>query len=346
VTADRGGSETTPRRGAAPPAPRRRLLVAMTVGGRAAAEVDGLRRALGGSGLGRIDPHITLVPPVNVREENVVDVLRLVRSVAPDDPAEVQIGPARTFAPRTPVVYLEVSGDTARIAALARRLAIPPLVPKVARSERPFVPHITIGGRVARARIVAALEMLADFRLAVTLSTLVLCEQDDVAPRHPWRIIADVVLGSGSTVGRGGREIAFVVSTILDPEAAAWADATPGEDGVGSGVASAAADAPFVLTAYATDRPIGVVVGSVRGSTVEISRLRVDENRRNEGIGGQLVRALERSAAGRGWTRIVFSAVADGPVEGFLCHLGYGRTTLFTGTPDVPPRVALERSVG
>jgi 2'-5' RNA ligase/GNAT superfamily N-acetyltransferase len=315
----------------------------MTVAGDAAREIDGLRRALGGSGLGRIDPHVTLVPPVNVREEDLVDVLRLVRGVAAADPAEVVLGPARTFAPRTPVVYLEVGGDTARITDLRRRLSQPPLVPGVARPERPFVPHVTIGGRVDRARIAGALAMLDEFKLSVSLATVVLCEQDVAAPRHPWHVIADVALGSGATVGRGGRELVFVGSTILDPETAEWAQATPGEEPPGPEV-DEAAGARFVLVAYAGGRPVGAVVGSVAGATVEVHRIRVDAGRRGEGIGGQLVAAAERAAAGRGCTRVVFAAPADGPVERFLAHRGYVREAVFAGDSR-DPRVTLGRSV-
>jgi len=342
VTAGRG-SAPAGGPGRAAPATRRRLLVAMTVAGGAAREVDGLRRALGGSGLGRIDPHVTLVPPVNVREEDLVDVLRLVRAVAAADPVEVVLGPARTFAPRTPVVYLEVGGDTARIADLRRRLSQPPLVPGVARPERPFVPHVTIGGRVDRARIAGALAMLDEFRLPVSLATVVLCEQDVAAPRHPWHVIADVALGSGATVGRGGRELVFVGSTILDPETAEWAQATPGEEPPGP-EKDEAAGVRFVLVAYAGGRPVGAVVGSVRGATVEVHRIGVDAGRRGEGIGGQLVAAAERAAAGRGCTRVVFAATADGPVERFLAHRGYVREAVFAGDSR-DPRVTLGRSV-
>ncbi|MGD0895352.1 MAG: GNAT family N-acetyltransferase [Acidimicrobiales bacterium] len=342
MTAGRGSAPAGgPRRAA--PATRRRLLVAMTVAGDAAREIDGLRRALGGSGLGRIDPHVTLVPPVNVREEDLVDVLRLVRGVAAADPAEVVLGPARTFAPRTPVVYLEVGGDTARIADLRRRLSQPPLVPGVARPERPFVPHVTIGGRVDRARIAGALAMLDEFKLPVSLATVVLCEQDVAAPRHPWHVIADVALGSGATVGRGGRELVFVGSTILDPETAEWAQATPGEEPPGP-EKDEAAGARFVLVAYAGGRPVGAVVGSVAGATVEVHRIRLDAGRRGEGIGGQLVAAAERAAAGRGCTRVVFAATADGPVERFLAHRGYVREAVFAGDSR-DPRVTLGRSV-
>jgi len=343
VTAGRGPTPAGVPGRAGAPATRRRLLVAMTVAGDAAREIDGLRRALGGSGLGRIDPHVTLVPPVNVREEDLVDVLRLVRGVAAADPAEVVLGPARTFAPRTPVVYLEVGGDTSRIVALRRRLSQPPLVPGVARPERPFVPHVTIGGRVDRARIAGALAMLDEFRLPVSLATVVLCEQDVAAPRHPWHVIADVALGSGATVGRGGRELVFVGSTILDPETAEWAQATPGEEPPGP-EKDEAAGARFVLVAYAGGRPVGAVVGSVAGATVEVHRIRLDAGRRGEGIGGQLVAAAERAAAGRGCTRVVFAATADGPVERFLAHRGYVREAVFAGDSR-DPRVTLGRSV-
>ena len=336
--------DQVPRRGVARSANRRRLLVALTLAGRQAAEVDGLRRSLGGSGLGRIDPHLTLVPPVNVRTEDFDQVLRLIRSVAMEQPVEVRLGPARTFAPRTPVVYLDVAGDTARIADLRRRLVVAPLVPAVARHERPFVPHVTIGGRVAGPKIAAAVAMLAEFRLAMELSTVALCEQDEIAPRRPWRVIADVVLGSGSTVGRGGREISFVGSTILDPEVAAWAALTPGEDAIGEGATTPSAEDPFVLVAYEAERPVGAVVGSLHGPTVEIHKVRVGENRRNEGIGGQLVRGLERAVATRGCSRVAFVAFADGPLDGFLSHLGYAPTAMRKGR-DGEDRVTLERLI-
>jgi 2'-5' RNA ligase/GNAT superfamily N-acetyltransferase len=346
VTVGHGVADVEPRRRAVRAETRRRLLVALSVTGREAAEIDGLRRALGGSGLGRIAPHITLVPPVNVREDSVVDALRLVRAVAAEDPAEVLIGPAGTFAPRTPVVYLRVGGETARIADLRRRLAAPPLVPVGPREQRPFVPHITIGGRLDKAKIVAAVATLAGFELAATLARVELCQQDEQAPRHPWRVIADVILGSGTTAGRGGREVTFVGSTRLDPETAVWADATPGEDAACDEAPTEAVENPFVLTAYATARPVGAVVGAVAGPTVRIGWLRIDENRRDEGIGRQLVRAAERAAAARGCPRVVFLAEAGGAIEGFLGHLGYTRAALLDPRRDEQPRVAMERFVG
>ena len=98
--------------------PRRRLGVALLVPPPVAVEVDGLRRALGDPSRRRIPPHLTLVPPVNVREEDLgaaLDVLRRAARAVP--PLDLRLGPAATFHPVNPVVYLAVGGA---VAALGR----------------------------------------------------------------------------------------------------------------------------------------------------------------------------------------------------------------------------------
>ena len=67
-----------------------------------AAEVDGLRRACGDGAIDRVPPHITLVPPVNVREDDVPAAVAVLRSAAARAaPLELTIGPVATFAPPT-----------------------------------------------------------------------------------------------------------------------------------------------------------------------------------------------------------------------------------------------------
>src|ERR671922_1484794 len=108
--------------------PRQRLGVALLVPGPAAAEIDGLRRALGDGALGRIPAHLTLVPPVNVPVERVPAALTVLRSAgaAAGGPLRLQLGPAATFQPVTPVVYLEVGGDVDRLVALRDGVFRPP----------------------------------------------------------------------------------------------------------------------------------------------------------------------------------------------------------------------------
>src|SRR3954451_4649061 len=91
--------------------PRVRLASALLVPEPYATEIDGLRRAMGES-LERVPPHITLVPPVNVRDEDLGEVFASLRRscAAVAESFTVTIGPAVTFHPVNPVVYLDVTG--------------------------------------------------------------------------------------------------------------------------------------------------------------------------------------------------------------------------------------------
>ena len=62
--------------------PKHRLGVVLLVPQPAAAEIDGLRRAVGDGALGRVPTHLTLVPPVNVRHDRLADALARLRLAA------------------------------------------------------------------------------------------------------------------------------------------------------------------------------------------------------------------------------------------------------------------------
>jgi hypothetical protein len=64
---------------------RRRLGVVLLVPDPVRREIDGLRRALGAGSLGRVPAHLTLVPPVNVREDDLEAGLRHLGDVGQDD---------------------------------------------------------------------------------------------------------------------------------------------------------------------------------------------------------------------------------------------------------------------
>ena len=60
--------------------------------------VDGLRRAFGDPALERVAPHVTLVPPVNVAERDLVEVLAILRRAAGQArPLELTLGPVAAF---------------------------------------------------------------------------------------------------------------------------------------------------------------------------------------------------------------------------------------------------------
>ena len=94
---------------------RRRLGVVILVPARAAAEIDGMRRACGDRALERVPPHLTLVPPVNVTETRLSEALaRLRDAAARTSPFTLELGPVASFVPDSPTLYLAVGGATRR----------------------------------------------------------------------------------------------------------------------------------------------------------------------------------------------------------------------------------------
>lgn len=165
-----------------------RLGVALLLPSDIAAEVDGLRRALGDGALGRIPPHITLVPPVNVREEQIDEAFAVLRrAAATTPPLAVSLGPPATFLPHNPVLYLRVGGDHALLRTLRNAVFVEPL-------ERPltwpWVPHVTIADDAAPERIDAALVALQDFVVEATFHSVHLLREN---PGRVWEPVANAL---------------------------------------------------------------------------------------------------------------------------------------------------------
>ena len=170
---------------------RRRLGVALLLPDPAATEVDGLRRALGDGSLGRIPAHLTLVPPVNVRADDMPAALDLLRRAATQTrPLDLRLGPATTFLPVTPVVYLGVHGDVAALHALRGRVFHPPLERPLTRA---FVPHVTLADELDPDRIPAVVAALADYVVDVRFESVDLLEE---GRGRVWRPIADARFSS------------------------------------------------------------------------------------------------------------------------------------------------------
>ena len=125
--------------------PRLRFGVALLVPAPWAAEVDGLRRALGSRDLERVPPHLTLVPPVNVHVERVGQALAVLRRAAAQvRPFRLRLGPVTTFAPVTPTLHLGVDGEPSAVEAL-HRLRGAAFAPPLERSLTfEFQPHVTL----------------------------------------------------------------------------------------------------------------------------------------------------------------------------------------------------------
>ncbi len=153
---------------------RRRFAVALVVPAPAAVEIDGLRRALGDRQLGRIDPHITVIPPINLHDDELVEALAIVDAAASGRrPVQLTLGPVATFGSASPV----------------RFLAVDPWEPVTALYEacwtgvldrerrRPFHPHVTVdidGGPTEGED--PAIELLAGFCVEVVIDRITVLE--------------------------------------------------------------------------------------------------------------------------------------------------------------------------
>lgn len=141
-------------------------------------EIDGIRRALGDRQLGRIDPHITVIPPINLHDEELTDALTVVHAAAAAAaPMALTLGPVTTFSPSSPVRFLAVE-PWAPVTALhdACRQGV------LERPEkRPFHPHVTVdidGGVVGGPD--PAGDLLAGYRVEVDIDRVTVLEHVEV----------------------------------------------------------------------------------------------------------------------------------------------------------------------
>ena len=322
---------------------RRRLTVALVVTGALANEIDGMRRALGAKALERIAPHCTVIPPVNVREDCLEEVLADVRrAAAKSAPIAVNLGPPDTFWPRTPVLYLAVSGDLEALASLRSDLGTGPLAPPPARPVRQFVPHLSLDQRIDPGRLAHALEALADYRATYCFECVSVLEQD---ADHRWRPMADTALARPRVVGRGSLDLELSLVEQPDPVIAAWAEEQWSgyrRERYGPGVQPFAR---YAIVARAGGRPVGFADGEVRGPVLRLGRLIVRPEWRNQGVGSHLLRAVERLGLERGCARVRLEALAGGRAQSFYSGRGYAAVTVLPRWTEERDFVLMERAL-
>jgi 2'-5' RNA ligase len=290
---------------------RQRLGVVLLVPQPLATQIDGVRRALGDGAFGRIEPHITLVPPVNVAERDLPMAFSIVRNAAASvAPLTLRLGPVDTFAPVNPVAYLRVRGEDQVLDAL-ERLRVGCLQGPLERtSDHEFVPHVTVADDLAPERLDAAASVLADLRADVTFDRVhVLAE----LPGRIWRSVADAPLGERpATVGRGSLPLDLVESGRPDVEAAAllaFEESTAGT--------------PFALTAYREGQVVAAAWGWSARGVLELADLAVAAEHRGQGIGRHLVAAVDALARRRACTLVGASAPAGGAAAALLAAAGF-----------------------
>jgi len=270
---------------------RTRVGVVLLVPDPWAAEVDGLRRACGDSSLGLIAPHITLISPINVRDDQLDDVLEGVRATAASfPPLRLQLLGAKTFAPSTLVAYLAVGGDADRLLELRRRLVTGPLE----RPDRyPYVPHVTVVADQPAQRLASVVAALEDYRVDITVSGIhVLRQHDD----RIWRPLSHARFAEPAVIGRGGLPLELIVSDLPLRDRDGWCIAARRDRSV-----------------------VGQASGHIEGTRCLVDSFWVDAP--GEGIGSHLLAAVESLAASRDCTHLMH--LADNQARGFWVHRGW-----------------------
>lgn len=276
---------------------RRRLGVAVVLDPPLADEIEGLRRALGDPSLARIPPHVTLVPPVNVRAADLPAALQRLRAAAAgvSGPLRLTFGSVSTFLPANPVLYLAVGGDLPGLRDLRDSVFGPPLEREL---SWPWVPHLTLADGAPEDRIDAALVALSGYAVAADIDRVVLLEE---GPGRVWTPLADAALGRPVRVGTGGLALELTAGRLPDPELAG----APGAPLRPGGPLS------FVLTARREGGPVGTGMAWVDRSGPHVA-VWVRPEHRGQGIGSQILAHLEVTARRAGWCYPALQAEAPG----------------------------------
>ncbi len=304
--------------------------MAMLLDPPASREVDGLRRALGDSSLGAVAPHITLVPPINIRAGDLARALDVVRQAAArSEPFALDLGPPATFMPVSPVVYLTVGGPgLGDLLDLRADVLSGPLL----RPDRwPFVPHVTLADQASPAEAETALTALAHYSSRTSFDRVVVLEERD----RRWQGMTDAALGTPAVIGRGGLELEITEGRLLGPDAVAMleddaaratsagatgggalvpggADSELGQPGAVSlrslaallGVLGTGAEhAGIVLTGRRDGSVVGMAAAWPGSRPAEGAHVwvYVGTSSRSQGVGRALLHAMEASARRHGW---------------------------------------------
>ena len=298
--------------------------VALLLESPVADEIDGLRRALGDPTLGRMDPHLTLVPPVNVRKDQLTEALRVLRDAAggASGPLCLTLGAVATFLPANPVLYLPVGGDLEALTALRDAVFRGPLE---RRLSWPWVPHVTVADGIAEDLVASAVTSLRGYTATVEVDRIVMLEE---AIGRSWKPLADAALGRPSVVGTGGLALSITSGRLVDPEVAAMIESDHGDlegsplsvdESVGRrrrpGVIP-----PIVHTAHREGIAVGLAAAWVDESGAHVC-VHVRRGLRHEGIGSHLLRSIESAAARAGWAFPELQAT--GPEEFYAKRSGW-----------------------
>jgi len=156
-----------------------------------ASQLQDYRTSIGDTTATMIPTHITLVPPTDVADDEMVDIEKHLTEVASDSAGfRVHLRGTGTFRPVSPVVFVTVAEGISACEQLAGAVRRGPLAVEIAF---PYHPHVTIAHHLDDDRLDRAFEDLADFECHFDVAGFHLYvhdEQDGWQPTQDFRLAA------------------------------------------------------------------------------------------------------------------------------------------------------------
>ncbi len=168
--------------------------------------IDGVRTAIGSPQIEQIEPHITLVPPLNVSIGDFEDFVYRFRLLCSGvEPFDVSLGSVSTFEQNNNVLFLEVrkSNNLLHLEKLLRG-ALDPRLP-----VRDYVPHVTIYDGAPDSLIEPAIELLQGIEAEFSVNEATLMLQDS---KGVWQRYLAASFSSKRPRYAGGLQVTFFLA--------------------------------------------------------------------------------------------------------------------------------------
>lgn len=170
--------------------PRRNIGVAIEIPQPIGAELQDWRRRLGDPSAERIPPHVTLLPPTAVTDDELHHVEDHLTEIAADEfPFDIRLRGTGTFRPVSPVTFIAIAAGIAECERLEAQVRSGPLARDIRFN---YHPHVTVAHDVDDDALEEGFRALSGYEASFRVWGFSLFEQGD---DRIWRPQRDYTFG-------------------------------------------------------------------------------------------------------------------------------------------------------